>query len=132
MHISTVGQAYDLLKDSLRAICDYDSVLMFDTGYTDAYYFRGLDYMKIHAAQDAVDDFIELVKTDTNAYYDYYLLGMAYDSLGDYENAVINLTKAIDMTDNFGQAYFGRDMLIYKTEISKWPAATLTQLITTE
>jgi tetratricopeptide (TPR) repeat protein len=108
------GYTYLAMRDYQRAIDDFNTTLTLTTyaPYKAAAYSRlGVSYFYTKEYQKAVDSFTLAIETspsgDIAVYYDIALRAITYDEMGDYENALKDYIKFLDLVpgDNESTRY---------------------------
>ena len=94
------GEAYASENNIQQAIADYDEAIKIDPKYTDAYIDRALAY--------AYKDKIELAKMDQNSPATYINIGVDKTSKENYDKAISDCNKAIELTPKYINVYIAR------------------------
>ncbi len=74
-------------------LIDYSDTLGTTTYASDIYWERGKAYYQLNQAQEALNNFQKGRETRELNAEDYYMLGMSYYLVNDYENAFVNFTS---------------------------------------
>lgn len=105
----------NLMKDKLGVSIDLlDEVLSADPDDRLALLARGSVYLKMGNSQNAISDFSQAIKLDTNHPKGYHLRGLAQELAGDNDGALADFARAIDIEPEYGAAYFSRATLLTK------------------
>ncbi|KAL1536496.1 suppressor of RPS4-RLD 1-like [Salvia divinorum] len=98
------GQARAALGESAKAIADLTKALDFEPNSPDILHERGIVNFKFKDYKAAVEDLSTCVEVDQNKSALTYL-GLALSSLGEYKRAEEAHTKAIQIDQNFVEAW---------------------------
>ncbi len=93
------GVAFHSLNKDDAAFSNYTKAIELDKNMVDAYFNRGQLLLKTNPKQ-AVDDFVSAVALDSKFLEGYYALAAAQKNLGQYENAIKNLDKIVELEPN--------------------------------
>jgi len=93
-----------------------------------AYGIRGMSYEAIQDFSRAINDFTEVLKTDTTDADWYFYRGRCYLQKEDYDRAITDLTQAIRINNKYKDAYVQRGFAyFYKSDLNRaiadWEAA---------
>jgi tetratricopeptide (TPR) repeat protein len=109
------ARAYEHLKRTEDAIDDYNQVTKQCPGIflcEQAYYARGVLYHKSGSLKEAVTDYTSLIEAApdnkvilANTYNN---RAIAYDALGQYDLAIRDYNKAVDLVPKLVNAYYNR------------------------
>jgi tetratricopeptide (TPR) repeat protein len=95
------AMSYFELKQSRQAIKDYDKILELDPDNGSAYHDRALARMDLHQYGSAIVDFDEAIKRmkhhDDTAWMMLENRADCYSKVGEYHEAIADLTKAIEL-----------------------------------
>lgn len=103
-------------KQLSMALLSFNKAVEINSSYPDAYFSRGLVYEKkadlpsalrdYQSASDALTSYNKQVVPKNG--FDYYHIGMAYleDTPKNYDAAIKNLLKSIEVTKNFMPSYY--------------------------
>ena len=96
-----------IAKNFAEAISNYSSSLNSDSTYTDVYYYRGLCYLKLNHAENAISDFSTYLnkKPAHNIGPAYENRGLCFRKLGMTDNAHIDFTSALQDSTCLLSAY---------------------------
>ncbi len=90
-------------KESVRLL---SKALKLSPNYYLVYNFRSIAYMFLEEYDSAIADFMKWIEVSENVTPDtYYLLASCYQEKGDYELAISNYEKAIDMNIGSSNCY---------------------------
>ena len=90
------GIAYQSLNKNDEAYENYSKAIEINKNMIDAYYNRGQLIYKTNPKQ-AIDDFVAAIALDSKFIEAYYSLAAVQKNLGQYEEAVKNLDKIIEI-----------------------------------
>jgi tetratricopeptide (TPR) repeat protein len=79
----------------------------------EAYYKRGIAYLKLEQFILAIDDFTEAIKSNAKDAEPYSHRGFGYYRLKRYREAILDYTQAIQLNPDFAKAYFLRGLVHY-------------------
>ena len=87
-----------------------------DKDFEEKYYLSlGITELREGNIAEAIRNFDESIKLNSNTELPYFYKGIAYQSLGKNDEAYENYSKAIEINKNMIDAYYNRGQLIYKT-----------------
>ena len=126
-YYDTRGNAYNELGQYERAIQDFNKAIELNPNLAQAYYNRGNAYVYLDQYERAIRDFNKVIELPDFA-GGYNFRGLAYDYLGDfeheksnydkageqYEHAIINYEKAIQLNPNNADYYYNRGNTYFK------------------
>lgn len=115
------GIAYSMLKNYKAAIEDFDVVIASNTEFTIAYMARGVaqyvsslsqedQRMAMHGIAMAAADFDTATKLNPGLAHAWYNKGCILYSQRDYSQAAECFSKAINIDNEFGAAYYNRGL----------------------
>lgn len=90
------GIAYHSLNKNDEAYENYSKAIEINKNMIDAYYNRGQLIYKTNPKQ-AIDDFVAAIALDSKFIEAYYSLAAVQKNLGQYEDAIKNLDKIIEL-----------------------------------
>lgn len=90
------GIAYQSLNKNVEAYENYSKAIEINKNMIDAYYNRGQLIYKTNPKQ-AIDDFVAAIALDSKFIEAYYSLAAVQKNLGQYEDAIKNLDKIIEL-----------------------------------
>lgn len=90
------GIAYQSLSKNDEAYENYSKAIEINKNMIDAYYNRGQLIYKTNPKQ-AIDDFVAAIALDSKFVEAYYSLAAVQKNLGQYEDAIKNLDKIIEL-----------------------------------
>ena len=114
---TSLGNAYAQAKQWTNAADSYKKATQLDPSNTTALYSAGQAYLLNNKLNDALTTFQKLGRLKPNDPNVYYALGQTYNKIGNYDYAIDNLTKAIDLKhgtafpqaeSELGYAYAGK------------------------
>jgi len=109
------GQCYLKLSNYAEARNMFNSALLLDKKYVEAYQQNALTKMYLHDFSEAIKDCDMAINYDSDNFLTYYHKAMAYDSLGNYLFATDNYKKTVDL------AKTGRtSSLVEKPDLKKY------------
>ena len=102
-----------------KAISYFTMAIEINKKYTDAYDQRGSCYAEKKQTEKALKDYTTEVAIHPTAEA-YNFIGMLYDRLKNYDEAIVYYTKAIKLNPRYADAYDNRaDALCFKNENRK-------------
>ena len=108
------GNFYLKSKDYEKAIEQYEKVLEKDPKNGAALFNRGFVHLKKGDFDKAIEDYdLYLEKIDSNDAAAYNNRGIAYRRLKQYERAIHDYNKAIELNPEFAGAYYNRGLAYY-------------------
>ncbi|MBN1415037.1 MAG: tetratricopeptide repeat protein [Bacteroidales bacterium] len=107
---------YYLMQNNKEALRFADEAVKKDPQNPDFLYLRGIIYNSIGKYGKALDDFTVALESAANEeLYKLYLnRGVANFNVMDYESAMSDFTRSIELNDTVASAYHGRAMLNYE------------------
>ena len=90
------GIAFHSLRNNEKAFENYTKAIEIDKNMIDAYFNRGQLIVKTNPKQ-ALDDFVSAVALDNEFIDAYYAIAAVQKTLGQYEEAVQNLDKILEL-----------------------------------
>ncbi|MEP4534358.1 MAG: tetratricopeptide repeat protein [Cyclobacteriaceae bacterium] len=119
------GLIYEGQGKELRAVADYEATIKYDENFSEAYFQKGIIYLKYHDPQQAIRDFTFLLNntgSETRSVYFeidpignkqnavmslqnleakiHHYRGQAYQKNGEYDEAMLDFEKAIELDAN--------------------------------
>jgi tetratricopeptide (TPR) repeat protein len=92
------GNIYHKKPDHFMALQDYDSAISLNSGYSGAYYNRGVLYQyKIKDYKKALADYSKAISIDPNYIKAYHNRASLYSELGEIEKAAADMEKAREL-----------------------------------
>ncbi len=113
-----LGNAYAQAKQWVNAAESYKKAARLDPSNTTALYSNGQSLLLSNKPKEAAEIFQKLIRLNSNDPNGYYALGQAYNKMENYDAAITNLKKSIELkrgTDfpqaesELGYAYAGKD-----------------------
>ncbi len=133
------GLAYCGLEKYAKAVADYDKAIEIKPDFADAYYNRGLAYFKkgssynLEPRKKAIKDFTMAIELQPDFADAYYNRAVAYteqihyhhkystippkfpsEDMDNYNKALTDYTRALDLDPSYVLAYQGRGNLFYR------------------
>lgn len=95
-----LARSYEGLKDHVKALQNYNTAVLLEPN-TNTFYARGEFFMNVNYYQKANSDFNAAIYLDKNNYPAYFFRGISSFFLGNYKEALIDFTMAVqnDVTD---------------------------------
>jgi tetratricopeptide (TPR) repeat protein len=87
---------------------EINEVIKHNTGYCEAYLFRGIIKAKSGNFEGAVNDFSKSIKLNTNCTKAYYDRGLSHAYLDEFKQAIKDFSKAIELDSTYTNAWFQR------------------------
>ena len=119
------GLIYEGQGKELRAVADYEATIKYDENFSEAYFQKGIIYLKYRDSQQAIRDFTFLLENEAretrSVYFEidptgnkqnsvmslqnleakiHHYRGQAYQKDGQYEKAMLDFDKAIELEAN--------------------------------
>ena len=110
----------ELVPDYDEAIRNYTLAIDFDPNYSEAYAMRGLTTYYLNEYVGALKDYTKAIEIEPNERY-YYGRANVYGKIGNYEEAIRDLTIAIELAPQLSNLYEGRALI--KEKIGNYEAA---------
>lgn len=111
-----------LLNPKMKMALDNKAMLFSKACMEDDKDFEGKYYLSLGITElregniaEAIRNFDESIKLNSNTELPYFYKGIAYQSLNKNDEAYENYSKAIEINKNMIDAYYNRGQLIYKT-----------------
>lgn len=111
-----VGEEFAKKMNFEDAIDQYTKAIELDPDYDKAYIQRAIAYTKLDDYEKAAEDFDRAIVFDEKDAGLYYYSGTAYHLQGKNNIALAKLTKAVDMKNNFLEAYQVRSVVLIELE----------------
>jgi len=133
------GLAYYSLEQYKKAISDYDKAIELKPDFTDAYYNRGLAYFRkgsyynFEPHKKAIEDFTKAIELKPDFVDAYYNRAVTYteqihyhhkyttippkfpsEDMDNYNKALADYTKVLELDPSYVLAYQGRGNLFYR------------------
>ena len=89
-----------LLADKEIAIKQFTKAIEIDSGFSAAYYYRGVAEFKLGNYETAINDFNKVNQLDTNVKVVHAYKGFAYRQLGDSEKSLAAFSKYMNSQDD--------------------------------
>ena len=111
MHANqSAGQPFDLvLVDANMPFMDGFSVaaaIKQDSTMIEAHLNRGISKHMLDDEYGAIEDYTNALAIDSNHVYALRLRAISYDELGQFEQAIVDLNRLIELNPNIADAYF--------------------------
>jgi tetratricopeptide (TPR) repeat protein len=78
----------------------------------DAFYYRGLAYLRKNDFDRAIADNTEAIRLSPNNFYAFNNRGLAYHGIGDYDRALADYNEAIRLNPFFANAFCNRGTMV--------------------
>ena len=103
------------MMDSIQlSIKGYDEALSVDSKYAMAYYNRATAKQKLKDYIGSIDDYKKSIENNfENMSWSYNGMGFSQLCINDFDNAIKNLSKAIELQSDYASAYFNRGTVEY-------------------
>ncbi len=111
-----VGEEFAKKMNFEDAIDQYTKAIELDPDYDKAYIQRAIAYTKLDDYEKAAEDFDRAIVFDEKDAGLYYYSGTAYHLQGKNNIALAKLNKAVDMKNNFLEAYQVRSVVLIELE----------------
>lgn len=104
------GIAYSLVKNYKNAVRDFSAALTINPDNPKIYDSRAFAFDNLGNLEQAKQDYLKAMELNPilNRYLD---IGVIYDKLGDYENALIAFSKCIEINKQDTTAFFNRSQV---------------------
>ena len=109
-----LGVMYSAAKKYEEALNYYNDAIKLNNTDANIYNSRGLTYCELKKREEAIIDFttaIQLSKSNISAAKIFFNRSTVHDSLENYNEAINDLNKAIEINNNYKNAY------VYRSEI---------------
>jgi tetratricopeptide (TPR) repeat protein len=110
------GEEYAKKLSFEEAIDQFSKAIELDPDYEKAFVQRGIAYTKIRDYEKAAEDFDRAIVFNEKDEELYYFAGTAYHLQGKNEVALGKLNRAVDMKNNFLEAYQVRSVVLIELE----------------
>ena len=110
------GEEFAKKMSFTEAIDQYTKAIELDPDYEKAYIQRAMAYTKLEDYENAAADFDRAIVFNEKDPGLYYYSGMAYHLQGKNNLALSKLNKAVDMKNNFLEAYQVRSVVLIELE----------------
>ena len=107
------GAAYQYMGNTDNAIDSYTTAIKLNKNMVDAYFNRGQLLFK-DEPKKALDDFVKAVALDPKFIDAYYSIAAIQKNMGQYENAVKNLDKILELEPNAVNARALKKLILTK------------------
>lgn len=111
-----------LLNPNLKIALDNKAKLLLnvcledDNDFSEKYYLSlGITETNKGNFEEAIKNFDEVLKYNSNSDIAYFYKGVVYHNIGKEQDAINNYTKAIEINKSMTDAYFNRGQLLYKS-----------------
>ena len=88
-----------------KAVEKYDTVLMFDAGYSSAYYMKGIIAKRQRNTKESIEQFSKAINADPTMSTAYYARGNSYLSDRNYDRAIQDFETATSLNPNDAKAW---------------------------
>ena len=113
---TSLGNAYAQAKQWTNAAEAYKKATKLDPSNTTALYSTGQAYLQANKLSEAAETFLKVTRIKPNDPNGYYALGQTYNKMENYDAAIGNLKKAVNLKHEFftlaetelGYAYAGK------------------------
>ena len=112
--LTSRGVAYDMVGQTDRAIDDFTAAIRLNPNHSDAYVHRGLAWAKKRDFNRAIADFSDAIPRDpSGAFLALNDRGNAYEAVGEYDRAIEDYGRAIQLNPGYAAAYYNRADVYY-------------------
>ncbi len=111
------GIVWYYLNEFERAMEDFNQAINLDDKTSYFYYARGLTHQNL--SQDyskAIVDFTQAIKLSSKNDHAYYQRSLAYFSLKEYETALLDMTKVMEINPEYASPYYYSGIISNKLE----------------
>lgn len=91
------GNCFIVMKDYEKSILDYSEVIKLEPTIAESYSARAACYKELNNIPKAKEDFKKVIELETKNSMGYFGLGSVFAMEKDFDNAIINLEKAIKL-----------------------------------
>jgi len=102
------GHAYNEAGDYVSAVRDLSQAIAMRPEFGEAYFHRGVAFIRSADYKRALADFRQSLKRDLDSFflpYVHFNLASVFHAQGNYKQALRSLDKAIELNPRFHQAY---------------------------
>lgn len=99
------GATQFVLGNKKEAFADYKEAIKIKPDYAKAYSLLGFYYLDSEKIPEAMINFTEAIRQDSKSSEAYFGRAAAYNKLGEYQNEIIDLNKAISLNPDDLVAY---------------------------
>lgn len=110
------GRVKVLMRDTLGGLKDYDSALMLQPSYMDAYFDRATVFYQTDLYNKAIEDLNIYLLNIENDWQAFEMRGECYGRMGEYTFAVDDYDRALKINPENADAYFNRAYFLMKME----------------
>ena len=114
--------AYHSINNLVKAESDAESILKIDSTNGYAYFTLGLIYLDKKKYNSGINYFKKCINLNHKKTWSYHNIGHGYNMMKDYENAVINFSKGIELNTTYHDTYKIR-AYIYLYRLKKYQLA---------
>ncbi len=97
-----------------QSIDDFNTALQLDSTYTDAYYYRALNYLILHEYESSLADIEQVIESDTSYPNAYILRGVIHSQLNNYYEAILDFTHCLNRDPKNSRALVERGSVYAK------------------
>ena len=106
-----IGNYLSISGDFKNAIISYDSAIVSNPKYKEAYYFRGMAYQELEEFDSAINDFNKSIELDSD-YLDAYISnGICKNKIKNYQGALTCYDNAIRLDSTNADSYKSRGLI---------------------
>src|SRR5690606_18062949 len=107
------GLTYSMTADYQQAILDFSRAISLEDSYADAYYQRSLAHLDHGENYKALEDAKLLINLEDQSGRGYFVLGLGYEALKRYEEALEAFTDALERDQHNVDLYVNRATIRY-------------------
>lgn len=107
------GDLYDKKGDYEKAVKDYSDAIKINVDDREAYEKRGEVYIKLKNPKEAIRDLTKALEYEKSPKI-FFNRAIAWEMLGEYENALKDYGESIDLNPEYNEAYNNRGLIYIK------------------
>lgn len=121
------GMSYFYQNLSHRAILDFDKVITLNKNAINSYYFKGICNADLKKYIEAIQDLSVYIENIQDNKFAYFYRAASYVEINEYENALIDYFKVIELDSSYAEAYYMIGQIKYGLKIKDEGCAYIAQ-----
>lgn len=111
------GMAYFSMGSNDQALADFDESISLDPKTFRTYYYKGIVYSIQKKYEEAIKSFTDSLRLNDYQKHTHLRRAMAYYEIGEYDNSLADLNKAVDLGLDESEAKTLREKLMKKFDM---------------
>ena len=108
--------AYTMIHEPEKALDVLDKMVVINPEQLNTLFTRVSVLFLLNREEDAIEECNRIIGYDSSNHLAFYLMSRARRNKGDFDSALVDITKAIELKDDFSDAYLLRSEIYLKKE----------------